>query len=263
MSTTRLRAPRLSHAGQLSIIAILAVLVTPSSAFAIDSDAGPGFDFRLRQPRGFSLARRISPGTVPAKDDRPASDPMTSVPAAAPPAAADRDASGPDLGFDLLGPDAAAPKPVPVDEAKVKLRRKMLTWHPLLGIGLLICETATIVVGQLNYNDRFGGGPSSGRYELPHAVLAGTTTVLFAGTGLLAALAPNPIGKDHQGVDRVLVHKIGMIAATVGMLAEIGLGIYTAHREGYLNQASYARAHLIIGYSTAAATYVGVGSIVF
>jgi hypothetical protein len=30
-----------------------------------------------------------------------------------------------------------------------------------------------------------------------------------------------------------------------------------------LNQGSYARAHLAIGYTTLAATYVGVGSIVF
>jgi hypothetical protein len=168
-----------------------------------------------------------------------------------------------DLGFDLLGPTATANQPKPVDEADVKLRRKLLTYPPLLGIGLVLGETATVVLGQLSYRDRFGGGPSSGRYELPHAVLAGTTSALFLGTGLLALLAPNPIGKQHQGLDRALLHKIGLAAATAGMLAEIGLGIYTASREGYLNQASYARAHLVIGYSTLAATYLGVGAMVF
>ena len=38
---------------------------------------------------------------------------------------------------------------------------------------------------------------------------------------------------------------------------------YTARREGYLDQASWARTHLVIGYITLAATYLGVGSIVF
>jgi hypothetical protein len=118
-------------------------------------------------------------------------------------------------------------------------------------------------LGQLNYNDRFGGGSSSGRYETAHAVLAGTTAALFVGTGLLAILAPDPIGKTHQGFDRVTLHKIGMFTAAAGMVAEIVLGIYTTHREGYLNQESYARTHLIIGYTTLAATYVGVASMVF
>jgi hypothetical protein len=173
--------------------------------------------------------------------------------------------AGPDLDFDLLGPEA---KPVSadagkVDEGKVALRRKLLTYHPLLGIGLLACETATVVLGQLNYTDRFGGGPSSGRYERAHLLLAASTAVLFVGTGSLALLAPNPLGKKHQGLDRVLLHKIGMFTATAGMATEIALGIYTTRREGYLNQESFARAHLVIGYVTLVASYFGVGSIVF
>jgi hypothetical protein len=93
--------------------------------------------------------------------------------------------------------------------------------------------------------------------------LAVGTGILFASTGLLAILAPNPLAKRHQGLDRVLLHKIGMFTAAAGMVTQIALGMYTARREGYLNQESLARTHLVIGYATLAATYFGVGSIVF
>jgi hypothetical protein len=190
----------------------------------------------------------------------PAPADASPVPPAASPAPAATEGNNPDLGFDLLGPGEKA---VAVDEASVARRRWMLTYHPVLGIALLACETATIVVGQLNYSDRFGGGPSSGRYERAHLLLAGSTAVLFVGTGLLAILAPNPLNQKHQGFDRVLLHKIAMFTATAGMATEIALGIYTTRREGYLNQESLARTHLAIGYVTLAATYLGVGSLVF
>jgi hypothetical protein len=246
----------------------LLVIAFPLRASASETEGNIGFELRLRPPMVMVLARHKPSRPAKAKvetrkDASPSSSRDAALPEAAPPAPAPEGNAGPDLGFDLLGPGSPTVQTPPVDEAKVKLRRKMLTYHPALGIGLLVCETATIVLGQLNYSDRFGGGPSSGRYERPHAFLAGTTGVLFIGTGLLAILAPDPMGKEHRGFDRVLLHKIGMFTATAGMLAEAVLGIYTTRREGYLNQESYAKAHLVIGYSTLAATYLGVGSIVF
>jgi len=47
------------------------------------------------------------------------------------------------------------------------------------------------------------------------------------------------------------------------MAAEVVLGLYTASREGYLNQPDFAAAHLIIGYFTFAAITLGVGTIIF
>jgi len=247
------------RAAKLLLLFALAVGI-PARAAATESESRLGLDLRLRPPAAMSVARGSHHGTAPAAE-APAAVP---APAATAPATTAASESGqPDLGFDLLGPQDTGPKPAVVDEERVKLRRKMLTYHPLLGLGLLVCETATIVVGQLNYSDRFGGGPSSGRYERAHLLLAGGTALLFVGTGLLALLAPNPLDKPHQGFDRVLLHKLAMLTATAGMVSEIVLGIYTTRREGYLNQASFARVHLAIGYATLAATYVGVGSIVF
>jgi hypothetical protein len=237
--------------------AVVAALVatTSSPAFGSDSETRVGFDLRLSPPSPLLLARRAKQRKAPA------------VPAAAPPASeparAASEVGGADLGFDLLGPGEKPTAVASVDDESPSLRRKMLTYHPLLGIGLLVCETATVVLGQLNYSDRFGGGPSSARYELSHKVLAWSTSALFVGTGMLALLAPSPSGKQHQGFDRVLLHKLGMFTAAAGMVAQIALGVYTASREGYQNQESLARAHLAIGYVTLGATYVGVGGIVF
>jgi hypothetical protein len=248
------------HQG-LAITITAFMFALPARASATDAERSIGFDLRLRAPDVMLVARRTrhkKSRHMPA-----APSPSEEVPPAAPPAPVPTADGSPDLDFNLLGPGEPAGKPAPVDEAKVKLRRKMLTYHPLLGIGLLVCETATVVLGQLNYNDRFGGGPSSGRYQFPHKVLAWSTEGLFLGTGALALFAPDPMGKTHEGFDRVLLHKIAMIIAGTGMVTELGLGIYTASREGYLNQASLARTHLAIGYITLAATYLGVGTIVF
>ncbi len=234
------------------------MLALPATGSATESGSPIGFDLQLRPPGEMLLARHTRPKATPATPAPPEKE----VPPAAPPPAATRD-SAPDLGFDLLGPDKAAAQPTAVEDAQVKKRRTLLTIHPLLGIGLVAAETATVVVGQLNYNDKFGGGPGSDRYRMSHRILAFTTGGLFVATGLVALLAPNPLGKEHQGVDRVLLHKIGMVTASAGMLAQIILGIYTARREGYQNQKSLAQTHLDIGYGTLAATYIAVGTIVF
>jgi hypothetical protein len=252
------RAARLAR--WMGVTAGVATMLAPARAGAREGEGPIGFDLKLRPPEGMQLARARHPKKSGGREVAPA--PAT-LPAAAPPAPAASDASAPDLGFDLLGPSSEAQKPAAYDEGRVRLRRKLLTTHSLLGVGLAVSMTATVVVGQLNYSDRFGGGPSSARYERAHLLLAASTGLLFVSTGLLAILAPNPLAKRHQGLDRVLLHKIGMFTAAAGMATEIGLGIYTARREGYLNQESLARTHMAIGYVTLAATYFGVGSIIF
>jgi len=164
------------------------------------------------------------------------------------------------LDFDLLG-KATAPPPSP-DDAKMKKRRKYLQAHQMVGLGVLGLELATVVVGQLNYNDKFGTA-NTGKYVLPHKVLAYTTFGVFAVGGSLALLAPRPPGKPNRGWDRVRVHKLGMLLATAGMVAQAVYGIQTRNREGYLNQEQIAKTHLIIGYGTLAATGVAVGALVF
>ena len=166
----------------------------------------------------------------------------------------------PALDFELLGPPP--PPTLIVDEAALHRRRALLNLHQAVGLGMLGIALANTVVGQLNYSDRFASGPSTGRYQLAHKITAYGTLGAFAATGVLAVLAPNPIPKTG-GFDQITLHKISMITATAGMATEAGLGLWTARREGYLNQPNIATAHLVLGYVTMAAIAVGFGAIVF
>jgi hypothetical protein len=163
------------------------------------------------------------------------------------------------LDFELLD---NPPPPNQVDEAAIRQRRVLLNIHQGVGLGMYGLALANTVVGQLNYSDRFANGPSTGKYQLAHQITSYGTLGAFAVTGLLAVFAPNPLPKGG-GFDRVSLHKWSMATATAGMAAEGVLGIWTAKREGYLNQQGLATAHLVIGYVTFAALSLGVGAIVF
>ena len=165
----------------------------------------------------------------------------------------------PSLDFDLLGESKPT---LQVDEAAIRRRRFLLDVHQGVGLGMFAIALANTIVGQLNYSDRFASGPSTGRYQLAHQLTAYGTVVAFAGTGLLALFAPTPLPKT-PGFDRSSLHKLAMGAATLGMAAEVVLGIWTSSREGYLNQSNFATAHLVVGYFTFAALSLGVGAMVF
>jgi hypothetical protein len=141
-------------------------------------------------------------------------------------------------------------------------RRTLLTLHQGVGLALVGLMTGTMVSGQLSYNDRFGG-PSTGRFETTHSVFATGTLLTFAGAGALAFFAPVPMKSESEGINRITVHKWSMLGATIGMAAQAGLGIYTASREGYLNQSSLASTHLVVGYATLALMATAVGALVF
>lgn len=186
--------------------------------------------------------------------DRPGTPaPLVVALAAAPP-------SDDPMDFDLLG-KAKAPPPS-AEDARMKKRRSYLQAHQKVGLGILGLELATVLVGQLNYNDKFGTA-NTGKYVLPHQVLAYTTFGVFAVGGTLALLAPRPAKKPDRGWDRVRFHKIFMALATAGMVAQAYYGISTRNREGYLDQQQIAKTHLIIGYGTLAATGIAVGALVF
>jgi hypothetical protein len=173
-------------------------------------------------------------------------------------------APGNDLGFDLLGEEK--PKPPSADqlqlEHRLRTRRRMLTLHQGVGLGTLALLAGTVVVGQLNYSDKFGGNAPSARYETPHELLALATLVGFTATGVLGLLAPVPDEKPHH-FDTVAAHKLAMAGATLGMLAEAGLGLYTQTHEGLSGQRSLAQAHQVIGYSTLGLMGIGAGALLF
>ncbi len=165
------------------------------------------------------------------------------------------------LDFDLLG-KPPPPPPTSPEDARMKKRHQYLQAHQRVGLAVLSLELATVVVGQLNYDDKFGSA-NTGKYVLPHKVLAYSTFAVFAVGGSLALLAPRPAHKPDRGWDRVRVHKLAMALATAGMIAQAVVGIQTRNREGYLDQKSLAQTHLAIGYATLAATGIAVGALVF
>ena len=162
--------------------------------------------------------------------------------------------------FDLLAPQK------PPDEAarardqqlmqQLGRRRTMLQLHQLGGYATLATMTVTVVLGQINYLDKYGGGGDTGRWITPHAIAAFTAAGVFAATGVLAVLAPSPLEKPLR-LDTVTLHKIAMAVATAGLVAQVVLGPITASKEGQLSQRDFALAHQIVGYTTLVATYTG------
>ena len=168
--------------------------------------------------------------------------------------------AGPGLDFDLLGD--APPSAPSASDRRLARRRWMLNTHQLVGLGLLASQVGTTVVGQLNYNDKFGDS-NTNRYRISHAVLSYTTLTLFVANGGLGLFAPSPPAQVSRGLDRVTLHKIAMWTAAAGMAAQAGLGIYTQARDGFQNQRDVGRIHLAVGYATLAAVATGVGVLVF
>jgi hypothetical protein len=168
------------------------------------------------------------------------------------------------MDFDLLGDEgkvAIDPDAVEIQKA-MNRRRTLLTAHQVTGFALSGLMIGTMLTGQLNYSDKFGG-PNTNRYLTAHTVFSISTEAVFAVAGALALFAPTPI-KQPKGSSwsRADVHRYGMLGATGGMVAEAVLGFYTASREGYVNQSGVAAAHLAIGYTTLAFMMVAVGALV-
>lgn len=170
-----------------------------------------------------------------------------------------------DMDFDLLEPSPAAEAPRLVDpalEKAIATRRTMLTLHQGLGLATLTTLAATVVVGQLHFNDRYRGGGDTGRYDAWHTGLVIGTSSLFAGTGLLGLFAPTPFKKELR-LDTITLHKIFVSLATAGMLTQVVLGLVTGANEGRLSQVDLATAHQVVGYATLGAVGAGALMIVF
>ncbi len=192
----------------------------------------------------------------PAKQTQPADDAPRAKAGAAP---SSEPSSDPSLDFDLLEPAAPTAAVDPALERSISRRRTMLSLHQGLGLGMAGGLVATTVVGQLNFQDRYRGGGDDGTWKSLHRGLAVGTGVLFGTVALMGVLAPEPYPKPLR-FDTVLMHKIFMSLATVGMVAQVVLGIVTASaaQEGQLSQVRYATAHQVLGYSTLGLTSAGV-----
>ena len=204
---------------------------------------------------GAAIGEAALAQTMPAQAAPAQSAPAQAVPAQ-PPA----------NDFELLPPEKA-PDPAEVTRGRelsreLSRRRSMLQLHQLGGFATVGAMVATAAVGQLNYNDKYGGGGYTGRYIVTHRWLGIGTTAIFTATGLLAVLAPSPLAKPLR-LDTVTVHRVAMAVAAAGILAQIILGPITASKEGQPSQRDFAFAHLIVGYTTLAATATGFAVLVF
>ena len=188
--------------------------------------------------------------------------PPPPLPALAEPPAANKAADD----FELLPPekqpDAAARAREAEMQRDLSLRRTMLQLHQLGGFATLASLGATVVLGQLNYADKYGGGGDTGRYKTAHSIAAYGASGIFAATGLLALFAPSPFDKPLR-LDTATLHKASRAVATAAMVSEIVLGILTASKEGKRSQRDLALAHQIIGYTALGATTTGFLVLVF
>ena len=172
----------------------------------------------------------------------------------------------PPQDIELL-PPAAAPSPAEAArrealERDLQTRRKMLQLHQLGGMLTLATLGATVIFGELNYIDKYGGGGDTGRWYEWHRWSAFTSAALFAGTGALAVFAPSPLEKKMR-LDTAMLHRIAMGVATAGMVTQIVLGFVTASKGGSISQRDFALAHQIVGFTTFGATAVGFGVLTF
>jgi hypothetical protein len=225
------------------------------------------------RPRSSTLlALLLVLGSAPALAQQ-AADPAKPADAAAPPPGGSRvkEAKPPRLltappppsasdDFDLLAPapvlDAAQLAQAKVLEEKLATRRTLLGLHQVAGFVNLAGVTAAVVLGQLNYSDKYGGGGDTEKWHTAHKVAAYGSAGIFAATGLLALLAPSPIDQPTR-LSTATVHKTCMAVATAGMVAQVVLGIVAASKQGSISQRDYALAHQVIGYTTAVATAGG------
>jgi hypothetical protein len=200
------------------------------------------------------------PSTAPTAPTTPPSSTAPTAPTAAPRAATTPEET--ELLPPEKPPDAATLARQKEINDQIRRRRSMLQMHQAAGFATLTSLALAVTLGQLNYLDKYAGGGDSGRWIVPHRVASYSAAGIFAGTALLAVLAPNPTEKPLR-LDTATLHKAAMGIATLGYASEIVLGILAARSEGAQTQAArlrqrdYALAHQIIGYTTFAAAAGG------
>jgi hypothetical protein len=200
--------------------------------------------------------------TEPSKEEPTADEPAVDNPAEDKPAKAKQPKQPKQpLDFDFFGDKAAGdgtgdsagenPGLAAEREQQSQTRRWMLKTHQTLGIATWALMAATVTVGQLNYNQLYGGGGTN-KWQGTHQILVLSTSVAFAATAAFAIFAPTPYKKPLH-FDTGLVHRIAVIGASLGMVTEGLLGWWTTHQANAGNPnnlRTMARAHQIVGFTT-------------
>jgi cytochrome b561 len=168
----------------------------------------------------------------------------------------------PDLDFLLLDEKAPLPARDAAFEARVQRRRTLLDVHQAAGLATLGLMATTVVVGQLNYHDLYGGGGGTLKYRNAHIGLVGATTASYAFTGALALGAPEPYPKRLR-FDTATVHKASMALTTLGLAGQIVLGYLTHNPRQGDDPRRLAQAHQALGYATLGTMTIGAVTLLF
>lgn len=159
------------------------------------------------------------------------------------------------MDFDLFGDTEAMPREAidPSVGARAQTRRSMLQTHQILGLSTLTLMTTTAVIGQINFTDLYGkGGARSGDYLLAHRIASYTTAGVFLSTAVFALFAPTPYER-RSGFDSGMLHRIGVIGASAGLVTQVVLGFVAARSAdagNARNLETYATVHQAVGYTT-------------
>jgi hypothetical protein len=233
------------------LLAAMTLLTTIAVAFLTLVFSGPA----MAQTAASDDSKPVSAAEASVAPSTPAQH-ETATPA---PAAGTLDAQAPKLDFNFFdepaktGPVSPANGGAEDDTAALaRTRRHRLEVHQILGMTTWGLMLAASVVGQLNYNNLYGGGSGSGTYLMPHRLLTYSTAIMFSITAGYALFAPKPYPKPLK-FDTGLIHRIAVIGASAGMVAQMVLGFITARTADSGNGTNLqrdAKIHGIIGWTT-------------
>lgn len=230
-----------------------AAQAAPATPAAAETAPAPA-PAALGEPTAPASAAETAPASATATAPASAAETAPAAPAAPAADAFDFDLDDKPKATDAeaAAAKAAAAAKVATIDRQVRTRRRMLIAHQALGFATLGVMAATLVIGQLNYNARYGDlgeGRDYDRFQNAHIGLAASSSVMFAGLGILGVAAPNPYPKPIRA-DTALFHKVTMALATAGMLTQLILGPITTAYEGSVKQRDLALGHVITGYAT-------------
>lgn len=134
----------------------------------------------------------------------------------------------------------------------MKLRRKMLVAHQVLGFTTLAGLIGQAVIGPQLYND-----PSNRSLKQTHAGIAAFTVTTYSLTAMMSLFAPPPIVNRDKGLSAIRLHKWLSVVHMAGMLATNILAsqyengsnrdLVQYHRTAaYITFASYAASIIVI-----------------
>jgi hypothetical protein len=137
-----------------------------------------------------------------------------------------------------------------IREKDMRIRRKMLITHQILGFTTLAGMVGQAIVGPKLYND-----PGNRSLKQTHEALAFAVNTTYSLTALMALFAPPPMIQRDKGVTSIRLHKWLAVVHLSGMIAtnilasqlESNPSLKPYHRAAaYTTFASFAAAMLVI-----------------